>query len=62
MSSLKPSPSSIVMPSWTDPMNALTVSGLYFDLAALDHRLDEHVLALDAAEVAGAVVLPVAVS
>ncbi len=35
ISSLKPNPSSITMPSWMEPMKALTVNGLIFDLAAL---------------------------
>ena len=35
MSSLKPKPSSMVMPSWTEPMKAFTVSGFTFDLAAV---------------------------
>ena len=52
---------STVTPWTTDPMKALRVSGLYLRLGLVDQRLQEGVLALDAAEVAGPVVLPVAV-
>ena len=61
MSSLKPKPSSMVTPSWMEPMNALTVSGFTFDLAEVIRDAEEHVLALDPAEVARPVGVPVAV-
>ena len=35
MSSLMPKPSSMVTPSWIEPMNVFTVSGFTFDLAAV---------------------------
>ena len=35
MSSLKPKPSSMVMPSWMEPMKALMVRGFTLDLAAV---------------------------
>ena len=35
MNSFRPKPSSMVRPSWMEPMKAFTVNGFTFDLAAL---------------------------